>query len=137
MIIRFMDDWVALTKTRWQLRRAVKTARQVLNSLKVDIHPDKTFVGRVSRGFTFLGYEIASAGIVDIAPQTRDKFLVRLSSLIRLYEHGASDPGIGDYLKRFYQWAYSGLKQHPTEQNPWPTSFSAFFARHEQALPCR
>ncbi len=50
-----MDDWVALAKTRWQLRRAVMTARQVLNGLKVDIHPDKTFVGRVSKGSTFLG----------------------------------------------------------------------------------
>jgi RNA-directed DNA polymerase len=51
---RFMDDWVALTKTRWQLRRGIKTTREILNALKVDIHPDKTFVGRVSREFTFL-----------------------------------------------------------------------------------
>ena len=41
----------------------------------VDIHPDKTFVERVSRGFTSLGYKIASEGIDDIAPQTREKFL--------------------------------------------------------------
>ena len=48
--VRFMDDWVVLAKTRWQIRRAVHFIRQTLNALKVDIHPDKTFVGRVSRG---------------------------------------------------------------------------------------
>lgn len=65
-----------------------------------------------------------SEGIVDIAPQTRDKFLLRLSSLIRLYEQGASDGCIGDYLKRFYQWAYSGLEQHLREPILWGPSMS-------------
>ena len=125
--VRFMDDWVVLAKTRWHLRRAIHVIRQALDALKVDIHPDKTFVGRVSRGFTFLGYKIASEGIVDIAPQTREKFLVRLSSLIRLYEQGACELGIGDVLKRFYQWSYSGLTQVPRARVQIPASLHAFY----------
>ena len=34
--------------------------------------------------------EIYGEGIDDIAPQTREKFLVRLSSLTRLYDQHAS-----------------------------------------------
>jgi len=95
--------------SRWHLRRAIHVIRQALDALKVDIHPDKTFVERVSRGFTFVGYKIASEGIVDIAPQTREKFLVRLSSLTRLYEQGASSGDIGGYVKRWFQWINGGL----------------------------
>jgi len=45
-------------------------------------HPDKTFIGRVSRGFDFLGYEFTPAGL-DVAPQTVERCVERVS---RLYE---------------------------------------------------
>jgi hypothetical protein len=31
----------------------------VLNELHQELHPDKTFIGRISRGFDFLGYRFA------------------------------------------------------------------------------
>ena len=49
---------------------------------------------------------IASAGIVGIAPQTRKRFVERLT---RLYEQGASVERIGDYVRRWQRWAVSGL----------------------------
>jgi hypothetical protein len=51
-----MDDWVILAPTRWKLRRAIKVVNQMLTELKVEKHPDKTFTGRIERGFDFLGY---------------------------------------------------------------------------------
>ena len=45
-------------------------------------HPDKTFIGRISRGFDFLGYTFTPAGL-DVAPQTVERCVERLS---RLYE---------------------------------------------------
>lgn len=76
-----MDDWVILAQTRWQLRRAVKLVKQTLTELKVEPHPDKTYIGRASQGFSFLGYTIASAGIVGIAPQACKRFVERLTRL--------------------------------------------------------
>jgi len=38
---RFMD-WVILAPTRWKLRSAVQKVDQILASLKVEQHPDKT-----------------------------------------------------------------------------------------------
>ena len=50
--VRFMDDILVLAPTRWRLRKAVN---EVLGSLCLLKHPDKTFVGRTERGFDFLG----------------------------------------------------------------------------------
>jgi RNA-directed DNA polymerase len=50
--LRYMDDIIVLAKTRWHLRVAVKT----VNQLNVAQAPDKTFIGRISRGWDFLGY---------------------------------------------------------------------------------
>ncbi|MCP4255836.1 MAG: hypothetical protein GY775_21035 [Candidatus Scalindua sp.] len=55
---RFMDDWIVIAPTRWKLRSAVRIVNETLNMLKVEQHPDKTFIGRVERWFDFLGYFI-------------------------------------------------------------------------------
>ncbi len=54
--VRFMDDILVLSPTRWWLRKAVKAVNQALGSLNLEKHPDKTFIGRIERGFDFLGY---------------------------------------------------------------------------------
>ena len=41
--VRFMDDILVLAPSRWTLRRAVKAANEVLESLRLEKHPDKTF----------------------------------------------------------------------------------------------
>jgi retron-type reverse transcriptase len=49
--VRYMDDILILTKTRWQNRKAVKALNLILNQLKVEKHPDKTFIGKIENGF--------------------------------------------------------------------------------------
>jgi retron-type reverse transcriptase len=39
--VRYMDDILILTKTRWHNRKAVKQLNQILNQLKVEKHPEK------------------------------------------------------------------------------------------------
>ena len=51
-----MDDVLVLAPTRWKLRRAVKAVNEVLGSLRLEKHPDKTYVGRIEKDFDFLGY---------------------------------------------------------------------------------
>jgi hypothetical protein len=57
---RFMDDILILAPTHWQLRRAVKVVNQMLGALGLEKHPDKTFIGRIERGFDFLGLSFQS-----------------------------------------------------------------------------
>jgi RNA-directed DNA polymerase len=91
--VRFMDDWVAMAPTHWKLRRAIKIVNRTLNELKLGKHPDKTFIGRIARGFDFLGYRFSPRGL-SLALQTIERFKARLA---RLYEQGADVVALGQY----------------------------------------
>ncbi len=77
-----------LATTRWKLRKAAKVVTRVLHSLKLEKHPQKTFIGRIERGFDFLGYHFSPAGL-SVAQQTVDNFVRRA---IRLYEQEPGEP---------------------------------------------
>ena len=57
-LTRFADDWVATCATRAEAKAALETARKILNSLGVTLHPGKTRIVHVSKGFEFLGFVI-------------------------------------------------------------------------------
>ncbi len=107
--VRFMDDILVLAPTRWRLRKAVKAVNEVLGSLCLLKHPDKTFVGRIERGFDFLGYHFGPGGLT-LAVKTIERFVAHA---IRLYEQ---EPGealassrLGHYVRRWISWAGAGL----------------------------
>jgi len=80
--LRYMDDILILAKTRWRLRRAVRVLNQQLAALKLQPHPDKTWIGRTERGFEFLGYRFSRHGL-GVARATLGRFATRCR---RLYE---------------------------------------------------
>ncbi|NEN90518.1 MAG: hypothetical protein F6K48_17055 [Okeania sp. SIO3H1] len=102
-----MDDWVVLAPTRWALRRAIKATNQVMAELKVEKHPDKTCIGRVGRGFDFLGYRFAP-GELAVARVTVERFIERVS---RLYEQNATASRIEEYARRWLIWVRSGVQR--------------------------
>ena len=72
-------------------------------------HPDKTFIGRIEKGFDFLGYHFGPAGL-SVAAKTIERFVERA---IRLYEQ---EPGeacastrLGLYVRRWVEWVQGGL----------------------------
>ncbi len=81
---------------------------QTLAQLRVKQHPDKTFIGRIGKGFSFLGYQLDKAGLTGVAPPTRERFVERV---IPLYEQGADAVRIGDYVRRWFGWVRSGLDE--------------------------
>ncbi len=103
---RFMDDWVLLAPSRWKLRRAVRCVNQTLAELKVQQAPDKTFIGRVSRGFDFLGFRFAASGLVGVAVQTVHRCAERIAEL---YEQRADNIRIGRYVRRWWAWVCRAL----------------------------
>jgi RNA-directed DNA polymerase len=46
------------------LRRAVKAVNAVLGSLRLEKHPDKTFIGKIEGGFDFLGTHFSREGLI-------------------------------------------------------------------------
>lgn len=94
---RYMDDWVIIAKSRWQLRRAIKVMYRILNRLGFDLHPDKTSIGRVEKGFDFLGYHL-KPGKLYLANTTIDRLRDKLTLL---YEQGADNCRIGEYVRHW------------------------------------
>jgi hypothetical protein len=102
---RFMDDWVILAPTRWKLREAIRRVNQSLAELHVEQHPDKTFIGRISRGFDFLGYAFTPTGL-EASPSAVERCVERVS---RLYERDVDLSRIGTYVRSWLRWTRSGL----------------------------
>ncbi len=107
--VRFMDDILVLAPTRWTLRYAIKAVNEVLGSLRLEKHPDKTFIGRIERGFDFLGYHFGSDGLT-VAKATIEKFINRATRLYEQKRVGAGAPdALGMYVRRWVGWASGGL----------------------------
>ena len=109
--VRFMDDLLVLAPTRWKVRRAVKVVNQVLDGLQLEKHPDKTFIGRIEKGFDFLGYHFSRNGPA-VAKTTMNKFAERIT---QLYEQELSGPSasdmLGQYVRRWRTWLSGGLEE--------------------------
>ena len=104
---RYMDDWVIFTKTRHQLRRVVKNMHNIVRGLKLKLAVDKTFIGRIDKGFDFLGYRFNATGILRLAQKTIDNYQEKLS---RLYEQNAPDQRVRDYQRAWLRWAIGGIR---------------------------
>ena len=107
------DPYLILTKTRWQNRRAIKCLNQCFARLKVKQHPDKTFIGKIERGFDFLGYHFSREPL-KLARNTVKK---HVKHIYRLYEQQITKKAtseevafvLGNYVKRWQCWCTPGL----------------------------
>jgi RNA-directed DNA polymerase len=107
--VRYMDDILIMAPTRWKLRRAVKVLNERFATLSLEKHPDKTFIGRIEKGFDFLGYRFSPQGL-EVAVKTIEQFIARFH---RLYEQKKTAPNIeavlGEYETRWLRWTQAGL----------------------------
>ena len=118
--IRYMDDWIILAKSRWSLRRAVAKCNLILDTLKVAQHPDKTYIGKITKGFDFLGVQFDTSVPPAVSPPTVPlqipttasppvittsvslrSITKHLSKIYWLYEQGATNRRISLYRKRW------------------------------------
>jgi len=116
--VRFMDYVVVLAPTRWQLRRAIAVLNRTFALLGLEKQRAKTFIGRVERGFDFLGYRLSPSGLT-VAEETLRRFVARVT---RLYEQEgdrrATAVSLGLYVRRWATWAMAGvspLGRSPTD----------------------
>jgi RNA-directed DNA polymerase len=77
---RYMDDIIVLAKTRGHLRKAVRTVNQHFHQLKVEQAPDKTFIGKISKGWDFLGYHFDGEHL-SVAAKTVEKHVLHYRQL--------------------------------------------------------
>lgn len=111
--VHFMDDWIVMTKTRHKLRKLIKKTYQVLHSLRLKMHPDKTFIGKISKGFTFLGLDFSDK--IQVSPQSTTNHLTKIA---QRYARGLSESQVGDYIVRWRSWCQGLLKAAGSDSYP-------------------
>lgn len=109
--VRYMDDFLLLSPRRWPLRRAIRQLHDFLQPGGFELHPDKTQLGRLEKGFDWLGLWFGPEG-TTIAPRALNNHRERC---LRLYEQArrrglsesAANERVRAYQARWEQWANS------------------------------
>jgi RNA-directed DNA polymerase len=111
--IRYMADILILSKTRWQNRKVVKQLNRCLDRLKLTEHPDKTFIGKIEKGFDFLDYHFSKEPlkIARITWQKHALQIIRLYEQLRIKKATSKEMAVslGLYVTRWQRWAVAGL----------------------------
>jgi hypothetical protein len=132
--VRYMDDILVLAPTRWKLRWAVTQVNGALTALDLEKHPDKTFIGRIEKGFDFLGYHFDGTRLA-VARATVERFVAHAT---RLYEQERRLPGgcapFGEYVRQWVGWAKGGLDFH-ADADVRLQAMSATFPRKATVAP--
>ena len=105
---RYMDDYVILCKTRWQLKKAIAKMQVVLKILRCRVHPNKRFIGNTKRRFNFLGYWFQAGRKLRASNVSINRFH---NKLCRLYERGVDQERLLQYVDKWYQYHVGGLKR--------------------------
>ena len=103
--LRFMDDWIVMVKTKQQLRKIIRLTHKILTQLKLKMHPDKTFLGCIKKGFDFLGVHFGDT--LKISKTSQENHHAKIA---QRYTQGARVACIGAYKARWTSWCRSVLK---------------------------
>lgn len=119
---RYMDDFLFLSARRWPVRRAQKQLYEFFDSTGFECHPDKTQIGKISRGFDWLGIWFTSDGATGIAPRATENHRLRR---LRLEEQARrsgrsrqeTEMRVQMYERRWNIWAESQLSAANEKNN--------------------
>ena len=109
--VRYMDDWLVLTKIHNHLRKVIKLTEQIITNLQLSKHPAKTFIGWIKTGFDFLGYHLS----LEQLKLSKNSIERHQAKYIQLYEQGATPQRLEQYWLNRVRWAMGGLKNHITK----------------------
>lgn len=114
MYVRYMDDFLFLSERRWPLRRTRARLLEFMDTAGFELHPDKTQVGRISRGFDWLGVWFTDAGATGIAPRASENHRLRRQRLEEQsrswgFTEEATAERVLRYERRWSIWAVGQL----------------------------
>lgn len=106
--IRYVDDFVILSKNRGHLNRLLPKIENYLeHKLKIKLHPEKIILKRWSKGIDFLGYILFPHHII-LRPKTKRRMFKKIRKKYR------------EYLRKEISWkefeqtlnSYLGILKH-------------------------
>ena len=69
-------------------------------------HPEKTFVGRLERGFDFPGYDFSASADISASRRSVQRLAEKIA---QLYEQGAGKPRLERYTENWLRWLNGGV----------------------------
>jgi hypothetical protein len=105
LIRQYCERVEIMVKTKRQLRKIIQLTHTLLNRLQLKMHPDKTFIGCIKKGFDFLGIHLGESPRISNTSLENHR-----SRLAQRYAQGASTTCIGTYLKRWTSWSAGVLQ---------------------------
>ena len=103
----------------WQMRNAVAHCYFKVNPEK---HPDKAFIGKIERGFYFLGYRFGRAGLA-VAERTVTNFAHALPGYEQSRNAEDCALGLGEYVRRWLGWVEVGIAAQRENKKPAEAGF--------------
>lgn len=126
--VRYMDDFLILSDRRWPVRRARTRLLAFLSADGFEPHPDKTQVGKVSRGFDWLGFWFTDRGVVGVSPRAQENHRLRLLRLEeRSRRSGLSEEATARRMQQYEaRWK---IWNGGTAVDGYPLSYSTYSVR--------
>ncbi|EAA9004541.1 hypothetical protein B0X84_25030 [Salmonella enterica] len=115
---RYMDDFLILSPTRWHLRRAVRMLNRHFAQAGFEQHPDKTFIGRVEKGFDWMGFWFTEKGCDGVAPRALQNFKDRLRRLyerVRQWPEDLRHRRMAGYVRAWHSWLATERTPHRSQ----------------------
>ena len=103
--VRYVDDWCILAKSKFKLRHAIKKMHRVLEKLQLKSHPDKTFIGRCEKSFSFLGFQFCK----QVLMISKASFENHQAKRLQLQEQQVPLQRLVDYGRRWLGWFTAGV----------------------------
>ncbi|WP_050567161.1 reverse transcriptase domain-containing protein [Vibrio owensii] len=105
---RYMDDFLMFSQTRWPIRRAIKRLHKTLTHWDLTLHPEKTYIGRTSKGFDWMGFQWQGGQWQGASPRSLEKSYQKRRALVTFY--GADSARVAEYDKHYQRWVKSAEK---------------------------
>ena len=74
-IVRYADDFVVLAQSQEAIQQALSLTQEWLNTVGLNLHPDKTRLTSFKEGFNFLGVHFKEQEVSALKPHAADRVL--------------------------------------------------------------
>ena len=128
LFLRYQDDVLILLKTKRQYQRAKKRVFEILRKLRLKVSPHKTWMGKLEKGFHFLGVTFdptqigqsqkTQAPLVQLHSRSYQRALDKVKAL---RENAVYPANMQSYLSRWATWwdSATGTKSYLDLINKW------------------